>query len=262
MKIAAVAIAKNEDFYIHEWIKYYLKLGFDDIFIYENDWRHSSIDLYAGVVEVYGYNVHFIPFDGHVMQLKAYNTFINEHGNEFDWAAFVDIDEFIVNNTSSSLKDVLERLQQFPQIGINWRLMGSNGLHSYDTFTSSVVKRFTRGDKHLNKHVKQIVNLSWFKKNLKPFPVFINPHCTNGASFGVEAQNQFFGPFQTSRLETSHALELYHYAVKTPEELHAKVLRGRADTMATREKEEKEYFAEHNKNDIELLGAKNFFEKV
>lgn len=253
MKIAAVAIAKNEDSYLYEWLQYHLKLGFDEVFVYENNWRYVFKDAFEDD------HVHFIPFDGDVMQLKAYNTFIKEHGNDFDWAAFIDVDEFIVNNTSSSLKDVLERLQQFPQIGINWRLMGSNGLHSYDTFTSSVVKRFTRGDKHLNKHVKQIVNLSWFKKNLKPFPVFINPHCTNVASFGVEAQNQFFGPFQTSRLETSHALELYHYAVKTPEELHAKVLRGRADTIISRVNEEQEYFQEHDKNDIECLEAKNFW---
>lgn len=253
MKIAAVAIAKNEDSYLYEWLQYHLKLGFDEVFVYENNWRYVFKDAFEDDP------VHFIPFDGDVMQLKAYNTFIKEHGNDFDWAAFIDVDEFIVNNTSSSLKDVLERLQQFPQIGINWRLMGSNGLHSYDTFTSSVVKRFTRGDKHLNKHVKQIVNLSWFKKNLKPFPVFINPHCTNGASFGVEAQNQFFGPFQTSRLETSHALELYHYAVKTPEELHEKVMRGRADTIISRVNEEQEYFQEHDKNDIECLEAKNFW---
>lgn len=253
MKIALICIAKSEDSYLHEWLQYHLRLGFDEVFVYENNWRYLFKDAFEDDL------VHFIPFDGDVMQLKAYNTFIKEHGNDFDWAAFIDVDEFIVNNTSSSLKDVLERLQQFPQIGINWRLMGSNGLHSYDTFTSSVVKRFTRGDKHLNKHVKQIVNLSWFKKNLKPFPVFINPHCTNGASFGVEAQNQFFGPFQTSGLETSHALELYHYAVKTPEELHAKVLRGRADTIISRVNEEQEYFQEHDKNDIELLGAKNFW---
>ena len=37
MKIALVCIAKNEDNYIKEWITYHKKLGFDDIFIYEND---------------------------------------------------------------------------------------------------------------------------------------------------------------------------------------------------------------------------------
>ena len=37
MKTALVCIAKNEDHYIDEWIEYYLKLGIDHIFIYQND---------------------------------------------------------------------------------------------------------------------------------------------------------------------------------------------------------------------------------
>jgi len=37
-KIALVTMAKDEDFYLQEWIDYHLKLGFDDIFIYQNNW--------------------------------------------------------------------------------------------------------------------------------------------------------------------------------------------------------------------------------
>ena len=39
MKVALVCIAKNEDNYIEEWVLYHKKLGFDRIFIYENDWK-------------------------------------------------------------------------------------------------------------------------------------------------------------------------------------------------------------------------------
>jgi hypothetical protein len=38
MKVTLVCIVKNEDNYILEWINYHLKLGFDDVFIYENNW--------------------------------------------------------------------------------------------------------------------------------------------------------------------------------------------------------------------------------
>lgn len=40
MKTALVCIAKDEDHYIAEWIKYHTKLGFDEIFVYENSWRY------------------------------------------------------------------------------------------------------------------------------------------------------------------------------------------------------------------------------
>jgi hypothetical protein len=39
MKSALVAIAKNEDEYINEWINYNLKIGFDNIIIFQNNWR-------------------------------------------------------------------------------------------------------------------------------------------------------------------------------------------------------------------------------
>ena len=42
MKTALVCIAKEEDNYIDEWIKYHLKLGFNDIFVYQNDWRYAG----------------------------------------------------------------------------------------------------------------------------------------------------------------------------------------------------------------------------
>lgn len=34
MKTAIVCIAKNEDNYINEWIKYHTKLGFDYVCVY------------------------------------------------------------------------------------------------------------------------------------------------------------------------------------------------------------------------------------
>ena len=40
MRIALVCVAKNEENYIQEWIDYHLKLGFDDIIIYQNDWEY------------------------------------------------------------------------------------------------------------------------------------------------------------------------------------------------------------------------------
>lgn len=42
MKKAICAIAKNEDKYIDEWAEYHFKLGIDDIFIFQNDWRYNG----------------------------------------------------------------------------------------------------------------------------------------------------------------------------------------------------------------------------
>ena len=55
MRTALVAIACNEDHYLREWFSYHHKIGFDDIYVYENNWHFKE--------EVPGY-VHLIDFPG------------------------------------------------------------------------------------------------------------------------------------------------------------------------------------------------------
>ena len=147
-RIALVCIAKNEDDYLEEWIMYHLALGVDRVFVYENDWRWNGYNCFA----------EFIPWDGKVKQLPAYNDWLANRSQDFDWAMFIDVDEFLVNRTPHTLPDFLGMCPDINQIGVNWRLMGSNGLEKAGT-EKSVLKRFTRGGRFLNKHVKQLVNL-------------------------------------------------------------------------------------------------------
>ena len=39
MKTALVAVAKDEDHYIDEWVEYHQKIGFDDVYIYGDEWE-------------------------------------------------------------------------------------------------------------------------------------------------------------------------------------------------------------------------------
>ena len=92
MKNALVCIAKNEDLYIEEWIRYHLKLGFAKIFVYQNNWR------YSGDKQQYNGSVEWIDFDGDYMQLKAYNDFIDNRREGFDFASFNEVyDEYFTN---------------------------------------------------------------------------------------------------------------------------------------------------------------------
>ena len=55
MKIAIVCIAKDEDNYLREWLDYHFKIGFDHIYVYQNNWHFKE--------EVPDY-VHLIDFPG------------------------------------------------------------------------------------------------------------------------------------------------------------------------------------------------------
>ena len=89
MKIAIVCIAKDEDHYLREWLDYHNNIGFDDIYVYQNNWSFKE--------EVPDF-VHLIDWPGEVQQLNAYNDFISKFNKEYDWALFIDVDEFFVPN--------------------------------------------------------------------------------------------------------------------------------------------------------------------
>ena len=61
MKIGIVAIAREEQKYIEEWISYHRKLGIDQICIFQNNWRYAENGRYRE-----NFHVHWYVQDGEV----------------------------------------------------------------------------------------------------------------------------------------------------------------------------------------------------
>jgi len=223
-RIAVVCIAKDEDYYLYEWLDYHFRLGFDDAYVYMNDWR------YAGrLPDVPGHSAILVDWPGKAQQLPAYRDFMARFSPKYDWAAFIDVDEYLANNTGCSLQALLARHAHVPQLSVNWRIMGDSGLVSFDPAFSSVALRFTMGGRRLNQHVKQLVNLALFRAESRSIPVFGSPHCTTAVSYCFDG-TPVYGPFNTHGCGDVQPLELYHYRVKTEQEFMAiRIPRGRAD---------------------------------
>lgn len=95
MKICIIAIAKHENLYIKEWVNHHLNLGFDRIFICDNN--DSGDEKISDVID----NEKVTILDYHdvdSVQKKAYTKEFLIHRNEYDWFVFIDIDEFIMLN--------------------------------------------------------------------------------------------------------------------------------------------------------------------
>lgn len=240
MKVALVCIAKNEDNYIDEWIEYNKKLGFDKIFIYCNDWSYSNSDDKLKIFNVDGLN----------KQSWVYNKFIDEFGDEFDWAAFFDVDEFLVLKKHSNIKDFLSGYTDSFGVGINWYLFGDNGLNGIYENNFSVLNRFTKRQKTMNSLIKTIVNLKKIPENTLMYIHKPNiPISSTDKNTLVKPHNYNFN---------DEIAQINHYFCKTFEEFKLKVERGRADSFHKRSLDE---FHSHNFNDVEDLSAINFFKK-
>lgn len=237
MDVALVCIAKNEELYIQEWIDYHLKLGFDDIFIYQNNWRWESEQK----------NVIKYELDGEVQQRIAYNDFIQNNLKIYDWVAFFDVDEFLVLKKHDNVKNFIQQYSEHPSIAINWVLFGNNNIED-TTENFSLIKRFTKRQKNVNFHIKCIVKLT---EN-----TIMDIHHTNNN--WVDTNNKIGkGPF--NYYGDDNIAQLNHYFCKTKIEFQMKCDRGRADT--SNNLRTMKDFDEHNFNEIEDLTAHNFFYK-
>ena len=105
------AIAKNEDKYIEDWLIYHFNLGFTQIAIYDNNIPDRKGDLKRQIknskklTKEMKNKIIIIDATGKQRyQREAYNDYYNN--NEFDWCAFIDIDEFIVLTDKSGWENI------------------------------------------------------------------------------------------------------------------------------------------------------------
>lgn len=125
-EIVICAIAKQELDYIKDWCEWHLNIGFDKIYIYDNNDIDSEENynwlenLYPGRIEIR--NVR----GKKAQQILQYQSFCDD--NIFKWVAYIDIDEYIVFSKDEYF-DIKQFLGSFPDIDsfiIRWRCFRAN----------------------------------------------------------------------------------------------------------------------------------------
>jgi len=165
MRTAVVAIGRRENMYAREFVEHYLGLGFDHIFILDNnhdgeehfeDVLGTFID--AGTVSVHDYR------NREAVQAQAYNETYRGFHSSYDWMAFFDFDEFLVMK-QGTVKQWLGTFGRDEDVAlVNWMCMTDGGMIYNDgrplterftepmPYDRCVQRRFPEND-----HVKSIV---------------------------------------------------------------------------------------------------------
>lgn len=117
MKVAIIAIAKNENLYINEWINYHLNLGFDNIIICDNDDELILPQIIKDdrvIVEDYTNVIGVQPI--------AYSEMFVKYRNNYDWILFIDIDEFLFLEKHNNVKEFVSGFSDdVDVIRLNWK---------------------------------------------------------------------------------------------------------------------------------------------
>lgn len=134
-KLAVVAIMYNEGRYLEEWIAYHRIVGVDHFYLYDNGSDDNTRELLISY-EKKGI-VTLIDYPGEKVQLQAYNHAISVFGNDVEYMAFIDVDEFIVpteagRTVPNVIDEIIEeekehvpRIMEVGGVGVNWLLFGT-----------------------------------------------------------------------------------------------------------------------------------------
>lgn len=124
--VAIVTMIKNEQKYLQEWIEWHLQLGVDVIHIYEDLDSTSHKSITDKFNKVFLHNVHECYNGGELIrrniQVKLYNYFICNFKYDYDWCAFIDVDEFIIGDLN-----ILAKYSDKKGILIQWKVFNANG---------------------------------------------------------------------------------------------------------------------------------------
>ena len=161
-----VAIGRRENLYAVEFVEHYKKLGFDNIYIIDNnhDGEEHFEDVLSpfvdsGYVKILNYRNQIKP------QMRAYTEVYAKIKDDYDWIAFFDFDEFLILEWHNTISEYLEKFPRECQaVLVNWLCMTDNDLVKYDP--RPLMERFTEPmklDKCVqynfpeNCHVKSII---------------------------------------------------------------------------------------------------------
>ena len=147
MKTAICTLAKREEVYINDWIAYHLGLGYDRIFIYDNneaDCQPLTAVIkpeFSGFVEIEDWRGY--PSKPTTPNVQVYDDWLARHGQDFDWCTFIDIDEFINLECGSIAGFLSAAPENCNFIALNWHIYGDDGIIEGDE-SVPVYERFKK----------------------------------------------------------------------------------------------------------------------
>ena len=109
-RVGLCVIGKNENKYAKEYVDHYKSIGFNHIFIYDNNDKEGehfeevlSEDIAKNYVSIINYrNRKDQP------QFKAYNDCYEKNSKNYEWLAFYDFDEFLHLKKHKTIQEFVE----------------------------------------------------------------------------------------------------------------------------------------------------------
>ena len=226
IRIAACTMVRDEYPSMLEWLAHHFLIGVSEFVVFDNDSIDGTDRLLDRLADYYP--IQRVPWPGRGLsrQVEAFNAGLGYLAGRADFAAFIDIDEFLVVEGDGLLAEKLEKLpDDVSALAVCQMLFGSNGRDTWEH--DLVTSRFTR------RAVDGTASHQWIKSIVRPERIeqFTTSHSvkvksgrylmTDGGPMTPANQH----PGEADRI--SHVdIRLNHYMLKSREEYRAKQRRG------------------------------------
>ena len=225
IKVALCTMGKQENLYVKEFISYYIRLGIDKIFIYDNnDINTEQIsdmieNRYRKYIKIYNPKILKLFY-----QRQQFTDCYAKNKDKYDWLLMVDMDEFLYIK-KNSLKNYLLKpvFNKCDFIKFHWIIPSDNNHLYYKN--KPLFKRF-KGPYRSSPFIKSIIRGKI--KKLKymvhsPFKSpFRNISCNN---IGKKINNKKINIEYINNINIKKAY-IIHYKYKSTEEYINKIKRG------------------------------------
>jgi hypothetical protein len=227
-KISICCIVKNEKDLL-EWLIYHKLIGFDHIYIYDNNDSPININLDFCTT---------IRYPGEVQQINAYNHYLNNYKQESEYVCALDADEYVVLHEEDNIKKILEKLpSDHDGFILNWKLFINNNKKREEGLVFEKNKKWQKNYlKDKNRNIIELLYNKAYKTIAKTSSIstITSPHFFN---YNKKNANVYCGDLLTKvekinnpnyYLHSDPKISINHYYVKSLEELKEKCERGRA----------------------------------
>jgi len=231
LKVCLCLLCKKENLYIRYFVDIYKKLGFNHIFLYDNnDINGEKIEniISNEIKQNYISVINYRGFRGNYggPQMAAYYDCYEKNNLFYDWIAFFDVDEYLeLIPKNISIQDFLNnsRYKNCESIKINWKVFTDNNQLYYE-------------DKPLNERFPEEINQSQkingvrkviIRGNLLNYSQrkSFNPHSIFKSNKSCDSNGKIREGYFIEPPEYKYAI-LNHYVTKTIKEFCDKIKKG------------------------------------
>jgi len=246
MQLGITTIQRDRAPWIKEWVAFHYLVGFRKFYIFLHRSTDNTEEILNELKRKFDIKIFIVDPDLENPQLKCYRDAYMNFGDEVDWMAFVDSDEFLFPTACDSMGEALNEFKDknISALGVYWACFGSSG--HIEEPSGLIIENYKHRaeESYINdRHIKSIVRGGQGKSVIPSDPHFFKT--VNGT------YDENFRPIDgglTQNDPTYNKFRINHYV--TQSRSYFLNFKSRFSTPDGSKPREESYWEEHNRNEV------------